>query len=80
MVPAGKGKGFIPGNVLCRDCQRSGSPSIRKYLDQNKIMIVTLPAFKRKAASCLVLLSHIFTRSSFQEQQIFQISYQVAIV
>lgn len=79
-MPAGKGKGFIPDNALCRNCQRSGSPSIRKYLGEDKIMIVSLSAFKGKAASYLVLPLHMFTRSNFQEPQIFLISYQGAIV
>lgn len=87
-MPAGKGMGFIPDNALCGNCERSGSPSIRKYLGEDKIMIVSLSReerlqdfpFKGKAASCLVLPLHMFTRSDFQELQIFLISYQGPIV
>lgn len=43
-------------------------------------MIVSLSAFKGKAASYLVLPLHMFTRSNFQEPQIFLISYQGEIV
>lgn len=66
-MSAGKGKGFSPDNVLCRNCQRSGSPSIWKYLDQDKIMAVGLSALKGKAASYLTLALQMFTRTNFQE-------------